>query len=220
MVREPAAFAMDEPLSHLDAKLRAYMRAELKRLQKDLGVTTVFVTHDQLEAMTMADRVAVMNFGLLQQHGTPQQLYQQPNNVFVAKFIGEPSMNLLACEMIDEGDQTHLIGESIKLNIPAELRQKVQERSTTQKLLLGVRPQHLNLFHGQANGNDRNVIAGTVYVSEPLGTEVLVRVRVGKELVQVLTGDDVSVDLDEPVTLEIPPDRFFLFDTETEKRII
>lgn len=220
MVREPAAFAMDEPLSHLDAKLRAYMRAELKRLQKDLGITTVFVTHDQLEAMTMADRVAVMNFGLLQQHGTPQQLYQQPTNVFVAKFIGEPSMNLLACEMIDEGDQTHLIGESIKLNIPAELRQQVHERSTTQKLLLGVRPQHLNLFHGQADGNDRNVIAGTVYVSEPLGTEVLVRVRVGKELVQVLTGDDVSVDLDEPVTLEIPPDRFFLFDTETEKRII
>jgi ABC-type sugar transport system ATPase subunit len=221
MVREPAAFAMDEPLSHLDAKLRAYMRAELKRLQKDLGITTVFVTHDQLEAMTMADRVAVMNFGLLQQHGTPQQLYQQPINVFVAKFIGEPSMNLLACEMKDEGGETHLIGEGIKLNIPAEMRQKVQERATSQKMLLGVRPQHLNLYHGQTNGaNGRNIVAGTVYVSEPLGTEVLVRVRVGKELVQVLTGDDVFVDLDEPVSLEIPPDRFFLFDTETEKRII
>jgi ABC-type sugar transport system ATPase subunit len=221
MVREPIAFAMDEPLSHLDAKLRAYMRAELKRLQKDLGVTTVFVTHDQLEAITMADRVAVMNFGVLQQHGTPQELYRQPVNVFVAKFIGEPAMNLVACEMQDEGDQTYLIGEDVKLNLPQELRQKVHERATGKDLLLGIRPQHLNLNPDEAAGaNGRNIVAGTVYVSEPLGTEVLVRVRVGQELVQVLTGDDVQVDLDEPVTLEIPPDRFFLFDTETEKRIV
>jgi len=221
MVREPIAFAMDEPLSHLDAKLRAYMRAELKRLQKDLGITTVFVTHDQLEAITMADRVAVMNFGVLQQHGTPQELYQQPNNVFVAKFIGEPSMNLLACEMQDEDDETHLVGEGIKINIPQELRQKVHDRATQKNLLLGIRPQHLNLFQGATNGaNGRNIVSGTVYVSEPLGTEVLVRVRVGSELVQVLTTDEIQVDLDEPVTLEIPPDRFFLFDTETEKRIV
>jgi ABC-type sugar transport system ATPase subunit len=221
MVREPAAFAMDEPLSHLDAKLRAYMRAELKRLQKDLGVTTVFVTHDQLEAMTMADQVAVLNFGVLQQHGTPQELYRQPANVFVAKFIGEPSMNLMICEMQGEGDQTHLVGDGIRLDLPSAIRQKVQEQTNEREILLGIRPQHLNLYReGSLQSNGHNVVNGTVYVSEPLGTEVLVRVRVGTELVQVMTTDEVQVDLDEPVTLEIPPDRFFLFDTKSEKRIV
>jgi ABC-type sugar transport system ATPase subunit len=221
MVREPAAFAMDEPLSHLDAKLRAYMRAELKRLQKDLGVTTVFVTHDQLEAMTMADQVAVMNFGVLQQHGTPQELYRQPSNVFVAKFIGEPSMNLLNCEMQDEGEQTHLVGDGIRLDLPLEIRQKLHERTNEREVLLGIRPQHLNLHReGALQANGHNVVNGTVYVSEPLGTEVLVRVRVGKELVQVMTTDEIQVDLDEPVILEIPPDRFFLFDIKSEKRIV
>ena len=220
LVREPVAFAMDEPLSHLDAKLRAYMRAELKRLQKELGITTVFVTHDQLEAMTMADRVAVMDLGLLQQHGTPQELFQQPTNVFVAKFIGEPAMNLLPCEMKDEGEHSYLVGENVKLGLPPEMRHRVHERATGNKVLLGVRPQHVVLHHtGQAQANGRNLVSGTVYVAEPLGTEQLVRVRVGSELMQVLTGDQVQVAMDQPVMLEVPPDRFFLFDAETEKRI-
>ncbi len=220
MVREPAAFAMDEPLSHLDAKLRAYMRAELKRLQKDLGVTTVFVTHDQLEAITMADRVAVMDFGVLQQHGTPQELFQQPVNVFVAKFIGEPSMNLLPCEMKGEGEHAYLVGEGVKLGLPPALRQKVHEQATGNRVLLGVRPQHARLHLGTQASNGRNIISGTVYVAEPLGAEQLVRVRVGQELVQVMTDDDVHADMDEPVSIEIPSDRFFLFDTETEQRIV
>lgn len=222
LVREPIAFAMDEPLSHLDAKLRAYMRAELKRLQKELGITTVFVTHDQLEAMTMADQVAVMDLGVLQQHGSPQELFQQPTNVFVAKFIGEPAMNLLPCEMKDEGERTYLVGEGVKLELmQAAVRGKARERATGKDVLLGVRPQHAVLHRvGEVEPNGRNVVSGTVYVAEPLGTEQLVRVRVGKELVQILTGDDVQVDMDETVLLEVPNDRFFLFDAETEQRII
>lgn len=221
LVREPVAFAMDEPLSHLDAKLRAYMRAELKRLQKDLGITTVFVTHDQLEAMTMADQVAVMDLGVLQQHGPPQELFHQPANVFVAKFIGEPAMNLLPCEMQGEGEQTYLVGESMKLELSKAASQKVHERATSNKLLLGVRPQHVILHHtGESQSNGRNIVSGSVYVAEPLGTEQLIRVRAGSELVQVLTGDDIHVDMDEPVLLEIPADRFFLFDAESEQRIV
>lgn len=221
LVREPAAFAMDEPLSHLDAKLRAYMRAELKRLQKDLGITTVFVTHDQLEAMTMADRVAVMALGVLQQHGTPMELFQQPANVFVAKFIGEPSMNLLPCEIKREGEHAYLVGEGLKVNLAAAVRQKVLDSVTNSKVLMGIRPQHMTLHQGgHLESNGVNVVNGAVYVSEPLGVETLVRVRVGKELVQVLADDKVKVDLDEAVGLEIPADRFFVFDTTTEKRVL
>ena len=220
LVREPVAFAMDEPLSHLDAKLRAYMRAELKRLQKELGITTAFVTHDQLEAMTMADRVAVIDLGVLQQHGTPLELFHQPANVVVARFIGEPAMNLLPCETQDEGERTYLIGEGVKLELTPAIRQKAHERATGKNVLLGVRPQHAVLHRaGEVEPSGRNVVSGTVYVAEPLGTEQLVRVRVGSELVQVLTGDDVQVDMDETVLLEVPADRFFLFDVQTEKRI-
>ena len=175
LVREPVAFAMDEPLSHLDAKLRAYMRAELKRLQKELGITTVFVTHDQLEAMTMADQVAVMDMGVLQQHGPPQELFQQPASVFVAKFIGEPAMNLLPCEIQDEGERTYLVGEAVKLELAKATSQKARERATGNEMLLGVRPQHMILHQaGTAEANGRNVVSGTVYVAEPLGTEQLV----------------------------------------------
>jgi len=220
LVREPVAFAMDEPLSHLDAKLRAYMRAELKRLQKDLGITTVFVTHDQLEAITMADHVAVLDLGVLQQYGTPRELFEEPANVFVAKFIGEPPMNLIPCEMKDEGGQTHLIGEDLNLVLPDALRQKAAQQATSARVLLGARPQHM-LIHrkGEIEVNGRNIVPGTIYITEPLGAEQLVRVRVGKELVQILTSDDFVVRLDEQVYLEVESDRFFLFDQETDKRI-
>jgi multiple sugar transport system ATP-binding protein len=219
LVREPAAFAMDEPLSHLDAKLRAYMRAELKHLQKELGITTVFVTHDQLEAMTMADRVAVMNLGVLQQHGTPQELFREPSNVFVARFIGEPSMNLLACDVKDEGDRTVLVGDSVKVILTPHIRAKVKEKAKSQQVIMGIRPQHLVLHQGQLAPNGHNTMSGPVYTAEPLGTEVLIRVQVGKELVQVLTDDSVNVEMDEQVSLEIPSERFFVFDAETEQRI-
>src|ERR687889_917974 len=102
LVREPKVFLMDEPLSNLDAKLRMYMRTEIKKLQKKIGITTLYITHDQIEAMSMADKVAIMNRGLLQQVGTPQQVYNQPANTFVAGFIGSPSMNFLECRLIGD----------------------------------------------------------------------------------------------------------------------
>lgn len=220
LVREPTAFLMDEPLSHLDAKLRANLRADLKRLQKDLDITTVFVTHDQLEAMTMADRVAVMNFGVIQQHGTPMELFRDPANLFVAKFIGEPSMNVLSCEMKDEDGQSYLVGEGLQLRLAPAMRKAIEEKSTSPEVLLGVRPQHIDIcLPGEAEANGHNLVSCTVYVSEPLGAEQLVRVRIGPELVKVLTGDDVSVDIDEEITVNIPEDRIFLFDSKTEDRI-
>ncbi len=220
LVREPSAFVMDEPLSHLDAKLRAYMRAELKRLQKELGTTTIFVTHDQLEAMTMADYVAVMNLGVLQQYGTPQELFYEPANVFVAKFIGEPSMNMLSCRIVDEGDDSFLVSEGMKIKLRPEMRAKVRQQATGENVLLGTRPQHVLIYTQEAaKSNEKDLVAGIVYVSEPLGTEILIRVRVGGELVQLLTDDTLDWSMDQPVFLEFPHDRFLLFDATTEKRI-
>jgi multiple sugar transport system ATP-binding protein len=220
LVREPAAFVMDEPLSHLDAKLRAYMRAELKRLQKELATTTILVTHDQLEAMTMGDKIAVMNLGALLQHGTPHELFTEPANVFVATFIGEPSMNLLPCEMQDEGDRTFLAGTGWKFPIAGILRAKAHEQLSGRQVSLGVRPQHM-LVHkqGAVTPNERNLVPGKVYIAEPLGGEQLVRVRVGEQIVQLLTSDALRVDMDEPVQLEIPTERFLLFDSVTGKRV-
>src|SRR5207237_1983878 len=110
IVREPSAFLMDEPLSNLDAKLRVATRAEILKLQERLGITTVYVTHDQVEAMTMGDRIAVMNLGVLQQVGTPEELYENPTNVFVAGFIGSPAMNLLPASVIDAGGNDRTAG--------------------------------------------------------------------------------------------------------------
>ena len=221
LVREPTAFVMDEPLSHLDAKLRAYMRAELKRLQKDLGITTVFVTHDQLEAMTMADRVAVMNLGVLQQYGTPLELFEKPANVFVARFIGEPPMNLIPCEAKEIDGSMHLVREGMDVILPDVWRQRVIQQATSGQLLLGARPQHMLIRReGEVQVNSqRNILPGVIYITEPLGAEFLVRVRVGQELVHILCEEDLGCQLDEKVYLEVPSDRMFLFDARTEKRI-
>lgn len=168
----------------------------------------------------MADRVAVMNDGLLQQHGTPAELFEKPANVFVAKFIGEPPMNLIPCEMVAEGGKTWMKGAGLNLIMPDVLRVKAEDRASSSQLLLGARPQHM-LIHrqGDVEDNGRNIVHGSVYITEPLGTELLVRVRVGNEMVQVMTSDDFEVGLDEAVMLEIPEDRIFLFDAGTEFRI-
>src|ERR687885_33150 len=118
LVREPKIFLMDEPLSNLDAKLRTYMRTEIKKLQKKIGITTLYITHDQIEAMSMADKIAVMNGGLLQQVGTPQQVYNQPANTFVAGFIGSPSMNFLECRLVRDSSTIHLESDSVSFKLP------------------------------------------------------------------------------------------------------
>jgi ABC-type sugar transport system ATPase subunit len=129
-------------------------------------------------------------------------------------------MNLLPCEVQSEGDQAYLLGEGLRVILTDTARQKVVGQTQSNKVLMGVRPQHVTLHQGELQPNGHNVVNGAVYVSEPLGAETLVRVRVGKELVQVLADDKVRVDLDEKVSLEIPPDRFFVFDTTTEKRVL
>jgi multiple sugar transport system ATP-binding protein len=168
IVRSPQAFLMDEPLSNLDAKLRVQMRTTVSRLQNRLGTTTVYVTHDQTEAMTLGDRVAVMRGGVIQQVATPQELYEQPRNLFVAGFIGSPSMNFLPA-MLEDGELRTPLGD---VTLPPEVRTKIGRAGAGRDLIMGIRPEH---FKDAALGRDRTVpslsFIATVDVLESLGAD-------------------------------------------------
>jgi multiple sugar transport system ATP-binding protein len=174
IVREPKAFLMDEPLSNLDAKLRVQMRAEIARIQKALHVTTLYVTHDQVEAMTMGDRVAVMRGGVLQQVDTPQHLYDRPGNLFVASFVGSPPMNLF--EAAVEADGTQLAFGDTRLELPADV---VAERPALRayagrRVAVGIRPEEVR----EASGWDGARVRGRILLVEALGAEQLVHIEV------------------------------------------
>jgi multiple sugar transport system ATP-binding protein len=171
IVREPSVFLMDEPLSNLDAKLRVQTRAQIARLHQRLGTTTIYVTHDQVEAMTMGDRIAVMRDGLLQQVGTPQQLYDHPSNIFVAGFIGSPAMNFATTRT--EGEHL-MLGES-RLELSGAAARAAADRPKGTNLLIGFRPEHLELANGQGPGAVR--IPAKIDVVEYLGNEELIHAQ-------------------------------------------
>ena len=175
IVREPAAFLMDEPLSNLDAKLRVQMRAEIAKLQSDLATTTVYVTHDQVEAMTMGDRVAVMRKGELQQVAAPQELYDQPVNLFVAGFIGSPSMNLVEATL-EGGDNMTVVAGNQKIALGEEtLSTRPALKSFTAKpVILGIRPEDLEDAELAADSSSDRMLTGDVQLTEALGSEVMV----------------------------------------------
>ncbi|MST31577.1 sn-glycerol-3-phosphate ABC transporter ATP-binding protein UgpC, partial [Acidimicrobiaceae bacterium USS-CC1] len=171
IVREPSVFLMDEPLSNLDAKLRVQMRAEVSRIQRRLGVATVYVTHDQVEAMTMGDRVAVMRDGILQQCADPQTLYDRPTNIFVGAFIGSPAMNLYEAVLEDGASGLQVGSQRIPLPEAVRVARPALARYAGQQLVIGLRPEHLPAA-GEAAG--RNVIEGDIDLVEALGSELLV----------------------------------------------
>jgi multiple sugar transport system ATP-binding protein len=174
IVREPKAFLMDEPLSNLDAKLRVQMRAEIARIQKALQVTTLYVTHDQVEAMTMGDRVAVMRDGLLQQVDTPQHLYDFPSNLFVASFVGSPPMNLF--EAAVEGDGSRLVFGDTRLELPADVvaARPALRTYAGRRVAIGIRPEEVR----EASGWDGAHVRGRILLVEALGAEQLVHIEV------------------------------------------
>jgi multiple sugar transport system ATP-binding protein len=168
IVRNPKVCLMDEPLSNLDAKLRNEMRAHLKDLQKKLGVTTIYVTHDQLEAMTLGHRIAIMNNGVLQQVGTPVEIYRAPINQFVARFIGSPTMNMLTGDLNEENGSLYLQADTLKIKLPTETACKLKPKNL-KKITLGVRPERLYVItEGEQN------LALPVNVIENVGPEFLI----------------------------------------------
>ncbi len=209
IVREPKAFLMDEPLSNLDAKLRTHMRTEIKALVQDLGTTTFFVTHDQSEAMTLADRIAVMSAGTIQQVGTPDEVYQHPANRFVAEFIGSPPMNLLRAR----ADGDHLVvADGWRIPAPPGGRQRPSlDASSGSGLTLGLRPEAIRLSQTAEPG----ALAAEVFLTEPLGSEVIVNIRLGDEIVKVRTAPEVRPAPHDTVWLTALPGGVRLFDRVT-----
>ncbi len=211
IVREPAVFLMDEPLSNLDAKLRVATRAEIARLHQRLQTTIVYVTHDQVEAMTMGDRIAVMSEGILQQVGAPQDLYDQPVNRFVAGFIGSPAMNFAEVTVTGQGGQARLKGDGLELPVPPRYRDAVGP-TTDRKLILGFRPEHLDI--GEA-GEEAAHIEARADVVEYLGNEELLHVSLGGQDVVAIVDAENRVRPGDIVKLAFPLSKLHLFDPDT-----
>jgi multiple sugar transport system ATP-binding protein len=213
IVREPQAFLMDEPLSNLDAKLRVQTRAEILRLQRRLGVTTIYVTHDQVEAMTMGERIAVMSNGVLQQVGTPPELYEHPVNVFVAAFIGSPAMNFATAKAEDGA----LRLGNVRLELSGRPAQAAQQRRG-KDLLIGFRPEDLQLDGHPGSGAIQ--LPAKVDVVEYLGHEELLHAEAEGHEIVALVPSDKKVRVGDEVQFAVPFDKLHVFDPETEESLV
>ena len=219
MVRRPQIFLMDEPISNLDAKLRTEMRAEIKWRQRQLETTTLYVTHDQIEAMSMADRVAVLDEGRVQQVGTPTEIYDRPANLFVAGFIGSPSMNLIPCQLTTSGETVYLelVGGHRMEVKDGRIAHTLTAQGSDRDLVLGVHPEDLLISTDRSAEN----IPVEVYSFEPLGAETIVDITLGKDEV----GDDIILKSRVGMTFEVGigttlwmacvPERIHIFDKDT-----
>src|SRR5262245_65090288 len=209
IVRHPQVFLFDEPLSNLDAKLRVQMRVELKRLHERLETTAIYVTHDQVEAMTLGTRVVVMKDGRVQQVGEPLELYGRPANKFVAGFIGSPAMNFV--DVTVSGDGLWAEAPGLRLQVPQRMRSLGGKRLT-----LGMRPEALRLANGTDEGADSHGFATTVDVLEPLGNEILLNFRAGGVPMVARVDPGVRVKAHENIRLALDPERLHFFDAKTE----
>jgi multiple sugar transport system ATP-binding protein len=215
VVREPKVFLLDEPMSNVDAKLRVLMRAELIRLQKTLQTTAIYVTHDQVEAMTMGDEVAVLNNGKVIQVGTPMEVFRQPTNLFVAGFIGSPPMNFVDCTLKETGGRTLLDAPSFSLTLPRNLADTMKKETTD--LILGFRPKDVNV--GKEKGIEES-IGSEVYAVEELGDEMIVDLKVGGTLCRAVTPPTFGAHMGDKVWMNIDMDRMHLFDKKTGECVL
>ncbi len=216
IVRDPKVFLFDEPLSNLDAKLRVQMRVELKKLHERLGTTAIYVTHDQVEAMTLGDRVVVMKDGVVQQVGEPLELYNSPANRFVAGFIGSPAMNFADVTLAESGGQMMAEAPGLKIGLPPELARRGRAH-LGRKATLGIRPEDIHVA-GPADAAEHCFDAG-IEVVEQLGSEILLDTRVGPALFVASVDPGVRVRPHEKLRLALSPERLHLFDAESEMAI-
>ena len=216
IVREPKVFMMDEPLSNLDAKLRTHMRTELKRIQIDLGVTTIYVTHDQAEAMTLGDRIAVMNDCIFQQIGTPEEVYDSPVNLFVAGFIGSPAMNFINGRL--EGSS--FVSESFQISLPASIVSKTKERSSDlSDIILGIRPEDIEDREFALKKLDEATIQAEVLVRENYGSDIFLNTQIGTILVNARVNTSTKAIIGGTIDLVFDTDKIHIFDSQTEKNL-
>jgi len=215
IVRQPAVFLFDEPLSNLDAKLRVQMRAEIKKLQRRLGTTAIYVTHDQIEAMTMGHRIAILHAGKLQQVGPPLEVYERPANMFVANFIGSPPMSFVHATLADGGGVLQAGG--FTLPVPAEYRSLTSGKAGT-KVVVGIRPEHV-LDAEMPSRGETAPLELTVEIVETLGDELVVHGRLGEDSLVFKRDAHRAPELGSKVATKVELGAMHLFDATTERRI-
>ncbi|WP_254546823.1 ABC transporter ATP-binding protein [Halomarina pelagica] len=217
IVREPAVFLFDEPLSNLDAKLRQHMRTELARLHTELGITTLYVTHDQEEAMTMADRIVVLNDGRLQQVGPPKDVYYRPNNVFVADFIGSPSMNFFDVELATNADGTgELRNEAFTYEVSEHIVGNLDDRESDE-LVLGIRPEAIT--KADETTPEGKIVRGRVDVVEVVGSDNFIYLDLDGQECRVRTPSSIEPELGTTFAFTFAEDDIHLFDARTEQAL-
>jgi multiple sugar transport system ATP-binding protein len=214
LVRDPLAFLMDEPLSNLDAKSRVQMRAELKRFHQDLNATVIYVTHDQLEAMTMADRMAVMSGGVLQQYDTPAEVFAHPVNTFVAGFVGNPATNLMSARVAGEGAGASLQGEGWQCP-RSDANARRASRSSSGEVVVGVRHSTIRVLSEARPGS----IPGQVYTVEPTGDLTYLHIRSGSTTVVASMAGDTELASDDQIWVDFDQERLHLFDGQTQQAL-
>jgi multiple sugar transport system ATP-binding protein len=209
IVRKPKAFLFDEPLSNLDARLREQMRTEIKKLHFEIGATSVYVTHDQIEAMTMADRIVAMHHGIVQQVGSPLEIYDRPANIFVASFIGSPAMNFVRGTYRPAGAAGTLSLGDMEIPLPVAL-----PLGDGAPILAGIRPEHLQIAEGLGSG-----LPARIELIEPMGLSTLIHVDVAGEPLKVLSFERQRLSPGLPVGVSIAAEELHLFDPKTEQRL-
>lgn len=216
LITKPSLLLLDEPLSNLDAAFRVVMRAELKKFQMEIKQTVIYVTHDQVEAMALSDKVAVMNLGILQQYASPYEIYNHPNTRFTAGFIGSPPMNFFDCTFEDSDRGASLNQGNFKLNI-SKFRNIIKEETSSPELILGIRPEDINIYDKPAS---KNSIVMTVEAFEPLGSESIVDGRVEESSIRITTPPTYHTGIGEKKYIEFDMNRVHIFDKKTEKAIV
>jgi len=216
IVRQPKLFLLDEPLSNIDAKLRVHMRAELIALQRELQITTVYVTHDQVEAMTMADRVMVMNHAKISQIGEPLEVFNKPANLFVAGFMGTPPMNFFNCKFKNVNGSASISNEFFTIAVDQTMAGKITKGSADGELVVGVRPQ--DITQTMAKSGD-GVFAGEIYAVEPLGVETIIDVKLGDSIYKFVGPATFTQKMGDKVMVQITTSNIHIFDKTTELAI-
>ena len=220
IVREPKVFLMDEPLSNLDAKLRVQMRAEISKLHKRLQTTFVYVTHDQIEAMTLGTRIVVLKDGIIQQVDTPTNLYEKPDNLFVAGFMGSPQMNLIEAKIEKIGDSLYAVLDTNKIKLPANKAKPLMDGNYDGKeVFLGIRPEDFHDEESFMSSSPDTVIETKIDITELLGAEVLLHLNIKGSLVTARVDPRTSAKAGDTIKIAIDGNRLHFFDKETEKVI-
>jgi multiple sugar transport system ATP-binding protein len=218
IVRKPEVFLFDEPLSNLDAKLRVHMRKELVLLHKRLNTTMIYVTHDQVEAMTMGNRIVIMKDGFIQQVGTPFEVFDKPNNLFVAGFIGSPTMNFIDCVLFKKNSTLYVKNSGFELQLPGRFKRFV-ERYVDQTVVLGLRPEYIYDSRTSAIEMMGNSIKATIEVIETLGSEAIIHFKINGGSIIGKMDSDPALKVGQDMYIQVDMTKIHLFDPQTGKTI-